>query len=341
MAQALRSDLEALEKVFLSPRATQSAASKGRRKAEPEDDFRTPFQRDRDRIIHCEAFRNLKAKTQVFLAPGGDRFRTRLTHTLEVSQVARSICRALRLNEDLAEAIALGHDVGHTPFAHAGESALKECVTGGFKHAQQSVRVLARLEKDGEGLNLSWEVEDGIIRHSKGAKPLFDADPEKLPRTLEGQVVRLADAMAYVNHDIEDAVRVGVLEKSRLPQDAMKRLGFRHSERIRTMVLDIVDASKDSEFIRMSREVGEATEAVKAWMYANLYPSEPIAKRDAQAKHMVKCLFGHLMENPDEVPRLRDDPDASHQRAVADHICGLTDGEVYQRFQQIFMPQPW
>ncbi len=341
MQQALRSDLEALEKVFLSDRATHSAASQGRRKPEEEDDFRTVFQKDRDRIVHCEAFRNLKAKTQVFLAPGGDRFRTRLTHTLEVSQVARSICRALRLNEDLAEAIALGHDVGHTPFAHAGESALKECVPGGFKHAQQSVRTLARLEKSGKGLNLSWEVEDGIIRHSKGAKPLFEADPATLPRTLEGQVVRLADAMAYVNHDIEDAVQVGVLNKDALPQDAMKVLGFRHSERIRTMVIDIVHASKDSEFIRMSQEVGEATETVKAWMYANLYPSEPIAKRDAQAKDMVKSLFEYLLEHPEQVPRLVEEPDASKARSVADLICGLTDGEVYQRFLKIYMPEPW
>lgn len=341
MAEALRSDLEALEKVFLSERASHSADSKGRRKEEPEDDYRTIFQKDRDRIIHCEAFRNLKAKTQVFLAPGGDRFRTRLTHTLEVSQVARSICRALRLNEDLAEAIALGHDVGHTPFAHAGESALKECVPGGFKHAQQSVRTLARLEKDGEGLNLSWEVEDGILRHSKGAKPLFDADPETLPRTLEGQVVRLADAMAYVNHDIEDAVLVGVLAKEDLPRDALELLGYKHSERIRTMVTDIVRTSKDAEFICMSREVGEATEVTKKWMYDHLYPSAPIAMRDRQAKHMVKCLFEYLLEHPDEVPRLVSEPDASKHRAIADHICGLTDGEVYARFQAIYMPQPW
>jgi dGTPase len=341
VAEALRADLEALEKVFLSDRATKACESKGRRKEEPEDDYRTAFQRDRDRIVHAEAFRNLKAKTQVFLAPGGDRFRTRLTHTLEVSQVARSICRALRLNEDLAEAIALGHDVGHTPFAHAGESALKECVPGGFKHAQQSVRTLARLEKEGEGLNLSWEVEDGILRHSKGAKPLFDADPDKLPRTLEGQVVRIADAMAYVNHDIEDAVMVGVLDKNQLPQDAMELLGFKHSERIRTMVTDIVKTSKDSEFIVMSTEVGEATEAVKAWMYAHLYPSEPIAQRDAQAKHMVKSLYEWLLERPEQVPGYGKDPDSTKHRDVADYVCGLTDGEVYQLFQQIFMPQPW
>lgn len=341
MSEALRSDLEALEESFLDPRATLSSRSRGRRREEPEDDYRTIFQKDRDRIVHCEAFRNLKAKTQVFLAPGGDRFRTRLTHTLEVSQVARSICRALRLNEDLAEAIALGHDVGHTPFAHAGEAALKECVPGGFKHAQQSVRTLARLEKDGEGLNLSWEVEDGILRHSKGNQPLFDTDPERLPRTLEGQVVRLADAMAYVNHDIEDAVLVGVLSKDQLPGEVMQLLGYKHSERIRTMVTDIVRTSRDLEAIRMSTEVGEATESLKAWLYENLYPCKAIVQRDSQAKHMVKSLFEYYQEHPEEVPRLEEEPDASVTRAVADYLCGLTDGEVFARFQKIFMPQPW
>jgi dGTPase len=337
----MRSDLESLEDSFLSPRAVRSSQSRGRRKPEPEDDYRTIFQKDRDRIVHCEAFRNLKAKTQVFLAPGGDRFRTRLTHTLEVSQVARSICRALRLNEDLAEAIALGHDVGHTPFAHAGEAALKECVPGGFKHAQQSVRTLARLEKDGEGLNLSWEVEDGILRHSKGNLPLFDTDPERLPRTLEGQVVRLADAMAYVNHDIEDAVLVGVLQKEALPQDVMALLGFKHSERIRTMVTDIVRTSRDLESIRMSTEVGGATETLKAWLYENLYPCEAIVQRDRQAKHMIKSLFEYFLSHPEEVPRLQGDPEASVTRAIADHLCGLTDGEVFAQFEKIFMPQPW
>jgi dGTPase len=308
---------------------------------EPEDDYRTIFQKDRDRIIHCESFRSLKAKTQVFLAPGGDRFRTRLTHTLEVSQVARSICRALRLNEDLAEAVALGHDVGHTPFAHAGEMALKECVPGGFRHAQQSVRTLARLEKGGEGLNLSWEVEDGILRHSKGGEPLFGTNLAKLPRTLEGQVVRLADAMAYVNHDIEDAVLVGVLEKKDLPRHVMECLGYKHSERIRTMVTDIVKTSRDSEVIRMSQEVGEATEELKAWLYENLYPCAAIVQRDRQAKHMMKSLFEYFQEHPEEVPRLEAEPSAPVSRVIADFLCGLTDGEVYSKFQEIFMPQPW
>lgn len=341
MARTLRSDLERREREFLSPRACLAVASRGRRRKEPEDDYRTVFQKDRDRIIHSEAFRNLKAKTQVFLAPGGDRFRTRLTHTLEVSQVARSICRALGLNEDLAEAIALGHDVGHTPFAHAGERALKECVPGGFKHAQQSVRVLARLEKGGKGLNLSWEVEDGILRHSKGPHPLFGADPEALPKTLEGQVVRIADALAYVNHDIEDAVQVGVLAKKDLPREPMRVLGLEHSHRIGVMVTDIVEASSDSDSIRMSAEVGEAVEVLKKWMYANLYPSPEIARRDRQAAEMIQRLYSWYLEHPAEVPGYTVGGEGSLHRAIADQICGMVDNEVFRRFHEIFLPQPF
>src|SRR5438093_3023874 len=236
---------EEREREWLSPRAALASASKGRETAEPQDDLRTCFQRDRDRIIHSKAFRRLKHKTQVFLSPEGDHYRTRLTHTLEVSQIARTISRALRLNEDLTEAIGLGHDLGHTPFGHAGEAILNEIAPGGFRHFEQSLRVVDLLEMEGRGLNLTWEVRDGILKHSKGTGAVFTKQDQGRPATLEGQVVRVSDIIAYVNHDVDDAIRSGLIQPSDIPKEVTEVLGESHSQRINTLVSDVIHSSLD------------------------------------------------------------------------------------------------
>ena len=329
----IREQMEEREKEYLSPCATLSMASRGRKRNEPQCDIRPVFQRDRDRILHSKAFRRMKQKTQVFLLPIGDHYRTRLTHTLEVSQNARTIGKALRLNEDLVEAIALGHDLGHTPFGHAGERALNNVCPCGFKHNEQSVRVVEVLEKQGEGLNLTWEVRNGIERHTGGE----DA------ATLEGQVVRLADKIAYINHDIEDALRGGVIYPIDIPLEVSQVLGFTHGERINALVVDAISASRGQDRICQSPQVGEAMAVLKEFMFANVY-TNPIAKgEESKAQDMLKMLFGYYQKNPDELPadfqaiRLEEGVD----RAVCDYIAGMTDPFAVSEYTRLFIPMGW
>ena len=318
---------------MLSPQACKSSQSRGRARPEEECAIRTAFQRDTDRIVYSKAFRRLKHKTQVFLQPEGDHYRTRMTHTLEVSRIARTMARALSLNEDLTEAIALGHDLGHTPFGHAGERLLDEVMPGGFAHYKQSVRVVERLEKGGEGLNLTWEVRNGIACHTKGAPAA----------TLEGQLVRLADHIAYINHDIEDALRGGVIYPMEIPVDAADVLGFTHSQRIDTLVTDAIESSRGQEEVRQSPRVGEAMLALKEFMFDNVY-TNPMAKgEEGKAQDMLRRLFEYYQRNPDCLPgdfqaiRAEEGVD----RAVCDYIAGMTDPFAVDRFQELFIPKGW
>ena len=329
----LREETQRREAEFLSPYACPSAASRGRQRSEEECPIRTPFQRDIDRIVYSKAFRRLKHKTQVFLLPEGDHYRTRMTHTLEVSRIARTIARGLALNEDLTEAIALGHDLGHTPFGHAGERLLNSIVPGGFAHFRQSLRVVERLEKEGAGLNLTWEVRNGIERHTGGE----DA------ATLEGQVVRLADKIAYINHDIEDALRGGVIYPIDIPLEVSQVLGFTHGERINALVVDAISASRGQDRICQSPQVGEAMAVLKEFMFANVY-TNPIAKgEESKAQDMLKMLFGYYQKNPDELPadfqaiRLEEGVD----RAVCDYIAGMTDPFAVSEYTRLFIPMGW
>lgn len=295
--------------------------------------MRTPFQRDIDRIVYSKAFRRLKHKTQVFLQPEGDHYRTRMTHTLEVNRIARTIARALALNEDLTEAIALGHDLGHTPFGHAGERALSALMPGGFAHYQQSVRVVERLEKNGEGLNLTWEVRNGILCHTKGAPAA----------TLEGQVVRLADHIAYINHDIEDALRGGIIYPMDIPLEISGVLGFTHGSRIDALVQDAIEASQGQPSIRQTLQVEQAMLALKDFMFANVY-TNPLAKgEEGKAQDMLAMLFEYYSKNPDELPgdfqsiRAEEGVD----RAVCDYIAGMTDPFAVERFKELYIPMGW
>ena len=329
----LREQTQRWEEEKLSPLACRSAQTRGRVRPEEECQVRTPFQRDTDRIVYSKAFRRLKHKTQVFLQPEGDHYRTRMTHTLEVSRIARTIARALALNEDLTEAIALGHDLGHTPFGHAGERLLDRVMPGGFAHYQQSVRVVERLEKNGEGLNLTWEVRNGIVCHTKGPQAA----------TLEGQVVRLADQIAYINHDIEDALRGGVIYPMDIPLEVSRVLGFTHGARIDALVKDAVEASRGQDAIRQSPEVGEAMAALKDFMFANVY-TNPLAKgEEGKAQELLLRLFEHYQSNPDELP---DDFQAIRQeegvdRAVCDYIAGMTDPFAVEKYKELFIPMGW
>ncbi|MCI9242355.1 MAG: deoxyguanosinetriphosphate triphosphohydrolase [Lawsonibacter sp.] len=329
----LREQIQAREEAMLSPQACKSSQSRGRARPEEECAIRTAFQRDTDRIVYSKAFRRLKHKTQVFLQPEGDHYRTRMTHTLEVSRIARTMARALSLNEDLTEAIALGHDLGHTPFGHAGERLLDEVMPGGFAHYKQSVRVVERLEKGGEGLNLTWEVRNGIACHTKGAPAA----------TLEGQLVRLADHIAYINHDIEDALRGGVIYPMEIPVDAADVLGFTHSQRIDTLVTDAIESSRGQEEVRQSPRVGEAMLALKEFMFDNVY-TNPMAKgEEGKAQDMLRRLFEYYQRNPDCLPgdfqaiRAEEGVD----RAVCDYIAGMTDPFAVDRFQELFIPKGW
>ena len=329
----LREQIQAREEAMLSPQACKSSQSRGRARPEEECAIRTAFQRDTDRIVYSKAFRRLKHKTQVFLQPEGDHYRTRMTHTLEVSRIARTMARALSLNEDLTEAIALGHDLGHTPFGHAGERLLDEVMPGGFAHYKQSVRVVERLEKGGEGLNLTWEVRNGIACHTKGAPAA----------TLEGQLVRLADHIAYINHDIEDALRGGVIYPMEIPVDAADVLGFTHSQRIDTLVTDAIESSRGQEEVRQSPRVGEAMLALKEFMFDNVY-TNPMAKgEEGKAQDMLRRLFEYYQRNPDCLPgdfqaiRAEEGVD----RAVCDYIAGMTDPFAADRFKELFIPKGW
>ena len=330
MRVSIREELEAEEARRLSPFAVRASASKGRETPIEPCPLRTDFQRDRDRIIHSKAFRRLKYKTQVFLSPEGDHYRTRLTHTLEVAQIARTLARALRLNEDLTEAIALGHDLGHTPFGHIGERTLDELMPEGFRHNEQSLRMVETLENDGEGLNLTWEVRDGILCHSGG----------QLPATLEGHCVRRADRIAYLNHDLDDAIRGGVLQSFELPADCLKVLGPTHGERINRMILDIVENSRDKNEIVMSPLMQSAMDGLRDFMFERVYRDKWRAAEEERCDHVIRELFQHYSEHPGEMPEeyiligYREGTD----RAVCDFLSCMTDRYAIRLYQQLFVP---
>jgi dGTPase len=340
----IREELEARERESLAPQAARSAESRGRLVPEPEDPIRPAFQRDRDRIVHCKAFRRLKHKTQVFFAPTGDHYRTRLTHTLEVSQIARTISKVLRLNEDLTEAIALGHDLGHTPFGHAGERVLDTLVPGGFNHYEQSLRIVDRLENEGRGLNLTWEVRDGIRRHSKGRHGLpVGADPSNRAATLEGQVARVADLIAYVNHDIDDAIRAGLLTEDDLPAAAVRVLGRSSSARIGRMVTDVVLSTLEGGLaeIRMSEDVLQATLELRSFLFEAVYENATATAEFSKASGILGGLWDRVRSRPDEfldpVVRAEEGIDA----AARDFLAGMTDRYAVRLYEQLFIPAPW
>ncbi len=337
----IREQTEEIEKQILHPRACLSSKSKGRKRKEKEDSLRTCFQRDRDRIIHSKSFRRLKHKTQVFLAPKGDHYRTRLTHTLEVSQIARTIARALRLNEDLTVAISLGHDLGHTPFGHAGEDILREIYPGGFEHYKQSLRVVDSLERNGRGLNLTLEVRNGIVNHSKGKGEIFIA--RKKSETLEGQIVRLSDIIAYVNHDLDDAIRAGVLKRSAIPSHIFK-IGETHSKRIDTMVRNVISCtlSMDLQEITMSKEMQEITYGLRDFLYENVYEGDVSRREFKKARKILLDLYDYYMEHPDEISReFSKEMSDKKERMVCDFIAGMTDRFALAMYEQNFLPQPW
>ena len=328
----IREQTQEIERRTLSRYATLSENSRGRCRPEEEDPIRPCFQRDRDRILHSKAFRRLKQKTQVFLSPEGDHYRTRLTHTLEVSQIARTIARALRLNEDLTETIALGHDLGHTPFGHAGERALNRLCPGGFTHYRQSLRVVDKLEKDGEGLNLSWEVRNGIVTHTTGA----------WARTPEGCVVRRADHIAFLNHDIEDAVAAGVLDARRIPAEATAVLGRTKSQRITTMIADIVAHSQNGQ-INFSPEVEAAYAILKDFMYSTVYVDKEAKREEKKVDKLIEALYERLCADPSRMPNfyLQIAYNEGVDRAATDYISGMSDEFATRLFVEWFVPQKW
>ena len=330
----IRESLEEREQEFLSPYAAHSRESRGRERPEEECDIRTVYQRDRDRILHCKAFRRLKDKTQVFLAPHGDHYRNRLTHTLEVSQTARTVAKALRLNEDLVEAIALGHDLGHTPFGHAGESALDKQNPMGFAHYKQSVRVAQVLEKKGRGLNLTWEVIDGILNHRTSGRPA----------TLEGQVVRLCDKISYIHHDMDDAHRAGLISEDDIPITIRMLLGYTIRERLNTLIHNIVENSQGKDTIQMSEEVYQAMMDLRKIMFQNVYLNPKAKKEEAKAIDMLSKLYEYYMEHPQKMSKEYVNLIAtgtSLNQAVCDYLSGMTDQYSMQKFQEIFIPKAW
>ena len=327
-----RERTEQIERDTLSPRAVLAADSKGRERDEPQDPIRTVFQRDRDRIVHAKAFRRLKHKTQVFLAPEGDHYRVRLTHTLDVSQIARTVARALRLNEDLTEAIALGHDLGHTPFGHLGEQALTPLLGRPFRHSEESLRVVDFLENDGQGLNLTWEVRDGIVHHPWSMPP---------PATLEAQVVRFADRIAYINHDMDDAIRAGVLHPDELPREPVAVLGDTHSRRINTLVTDLIDQSEDQAEVQLSPPVFAALDALRDFMFEQVYLRATSHGEHEKAVKLIRDLFAHYLEHPDEMPPEYHQAPGDLPTRVADFIAGMTDRYALRTYERLFLPQGW
>ena len=325
----IREELEARERAYLSPYAVCSANTRGRQRPINPCSLRTEFQRDRDRILHCKSFRRLKFKTQVFIAPEGDHYRTRLTHTLEVSQVARTLARALKLNEDLTEAIALGHDLGHTPFGHSGERSLNRLTHEGFRHNEQSLRVVDVLE-GGEGLNLTWEVRDGILKHSGKMKP----------ETLEGECVARADRIAYINHDIDDAIRAGVLREFEIPQDLLRVLGETHGQRIDTMISDIVRESAGQTHLKMSDPIQQASDELRAFLFEHVYLDEWRQEEEKKCDHVIVSLFEYFMEHPGKMPleyvqiSYRD----GTERAVTDYLACMSDRYAIRTYQSLFIP---
>lgn len=332
----MREYIEKKEIRELSQYAVLSSKSQGRKYEEKKCDFRTCFQRDRDRIIHSKAFRRLKHKTQVFIAPEGDHYRTRLTHTLEVSQIARTVARSLRLNEDLTEAIALGHDLGHTPFGHAGEEAINDVSKIEFSHNKQSLRVVALLEKrksDIPGLNLTEEVRDGILNHTG----------DNLPQTLEGCIVRIADRVAYINHDIDDALRADLISLKDLPQDAVSVLGKTHSDRIDTMVRDLINESRGQKEIKRSKKIYEATKKLRDYLFKNIYFGSLAKKEEEKAKRLIKLLYKYYDKNPLNIPdefRSRIE-DFSKEQIIIDYIAGMSDRYAIKLGKDIYIPEPW
>jgi dGTPase len=340
----IREQLERREREILAPQAAKSAETKGRLRTETEDPIRPSFQRDRDRIIHTKAFRRLKHKTQVFFSPAGDHYRTRLTHTLEVSQIARTIAKVLRLHEELTEAIALGHDLGHTPFGHAGERVLSDLIPGGFNHYEQSLRIVDVLENDRRGLNLTWEVRDGIARHSKGKSGLpVGAPPEHRASTIEGQVARVADIIAYVNHDIYDAVRAGLLRDEDLPRDLVAALGPTSSARIGRMVSDVVHHTLEAEVteIRMSDATLEATLALRSFLFAAVYENDIATAEFGKAEGILGGLWERVRARPAEFLDARTIEADGLDVAAQDFVAGMTDRYAVRLFERLFIPKPW
>ncbi len=337
----------------LSPLAARASLSRGRQTPEDECPWRLSFQRDRDRILHCKAFRRLKHKTQVFVAPAGDHYRTRLTHTLEVSQIARTIARALNLNEDLTEAIAMGHDLGHTPFGHAGEGALNGLMPGGFHHNEQSLRVVEVLEKSGRGLNLTWEVRDGILLHSK-VRQSIAASTGSVPSTLEGQIVRVADSIGYVNHDLEDAIRAGVIAESDVPRTVVSKLGVTGRQRINAMVVDIITncwpvvegrlpetEAQSGLVIRPSLTMLSYIDALREFLFQRVYLSGFAKDQGSKATYLVRELFNYYKAHPSDLPsdlcsHLAGEP---VERVICDHIASMTDRYALQTYKQLFVPE--
>ncbi|MBU4193658.1 MAG: deoxyguanosinetriphosphate triphosphohydrolase [Actinobacteria bacterium] len=328
----IRERIEEIERKVLSPRAALAAETRGRERPEEPCDIRTAYQRDRDRIIHCKAFRRLKHKTQVFLAPEGDHYRTRLTHTMEVAQISRTIARALALNEDLTEAIALGHDLGHTPFGHIGENALSEYVPGEFEHNIQSLRVVEHLEYEGKGLNLTWEVRDGIVNHTG----------EGMPATLEGQIVRTADRIAYINHDIDDALRAGILRTEDLPAEPMEVLGRYPSQRIDYLAHDMVESSSDLEAIRLSERTWELMDRLRDFLFENVYIGSVAKAEEDKAVRVLRSLAEHYLENPGQLPDEFQPEDKDElPLKVCDYVAGMTDRYALTKYREFFLPRSW
>jgi dGTPase len=340
----IRQRLEQVEQSIFAPGAALSCRSRGRQRRERECDLRPAFQHDRDRIIHCKSFRRLKHKTQVFLSPSGDHYRTRLTHTLEVAQIARTMAKALFLNEDLTEAIALGHDLGHTPFGHAGEEVLNRIVPGGFRHPEQSLRVVDDIEK----LNLTFEVRDGILKHSKRGGPILPDDPALLPHTMEGQLVRIADSIAYLNHDLDDALRAGVISRKVIRAEVggiIRVLGTTHSRRIGRMVHDVIQATQDTRALRivMSADVLTAATRLRRFLDQRVYSASVVQDDCAKASRIIEELYAYYLVDPAIFHREteRNFATGDHGRDVCDFISGMTDRYAFRTYEKLFLPRPW
>lgn len=333
----IREKYEQFEIDHLSERAAKSRFSKGRDYDEPKCEIRTDYQRDRDRIIHSKSFRRLKHKTQVFLSPEGDHYRTRLTHTLEVSQISRTIARSLGLNEDLTEAIALGHDLGHTPFGHTGERILNKLCENGFKHNEQSLRVVEILEirNDRQGLNLTFEVRDGILNHPAGYNPA----------TLEGQIVSISDRIAYINHDIDDALRGGIIKSGQIPEEFLKNLGYTHGQRINKMITDVISNSMDKDKISMSDEVYHYTAALRDFLFENVYYSKVAKSEEEKATFIIGKIFEYYKNNFESLPefylKIYENSNFSKSEIIKDYIAGMTDPYAMKTFEELYIPKPW
>lgn len=348
---SIREEFEKREESFISPYGMLSSRSRGREKAEEPCPVRTVYQQDRDRIVFSNAFRRLKHKTQVFLSPLGDHYRTRLTHTLEVAEVARTISRAMRLNEDLAEAVALGHDLGHTPFGHSGETALKEIYSPDFCHNQQSLRVVDVLERNGQGLNLTFEVRDGILKHAKGFGAIMPSSDEEKAATVEGRIVRLADIIAYVNHDLDDAIRSGVILESQVPDSCKKILGYTHSQRATAMMRDLIFSTEirgDELHLKFSDDVYEAMTTLRKFLYDNVYRSKRVHEEFVKAKKMISELYTYFLDHPDILQKKLSgmEMESSYpseipvERIICDFIASITDRYILNLYHEIFVPTP-